>query len=64
MNSEQLIIEKLNKIETKIETIEKNMVHVDEILTEDDLKVLNEYHKEKELGKLVGHEDMKRELIK
>lgn len=62
MKSEQLILQKLGRIEKEVETIKKHMVDVDSIITEEDYKALLEYRKEKESGRLFSHERIKKEL--
>jgi len=62
MNSEKTILQKLEKIEKEIEDIREHMVDIDSIMTEDDYLALLEYRKEKEAGKLVSHEQLKKEL--
>ena len=62
MKSEQLILQKLGRIEKEVETIKKHMVDVDSIITEEDYKTLLEYREEKKSGKLVSHERVKKEL--
>lgn len=62
MRREQLILEKLEKIEKQVETITEHMVDIDGIMTEEDYQALLEYRKEKRSGKLISHEQVKREL--
>ena len=62
MNSEKTILQKLDKIEKEIEDIREHMVDIDSIMTEEDYLALLEYRKEKEAGKLVSHEQIKKEL--
>ncbi len=62
MNGQELILEKLERIEQKVETIEEHMVDIDSIMTETDYEALLEFRKEKAAGKLVSHEQLKKEL--
>ena len=62
MNSEKTILQKLEKIEKEIEDIRDHMVDIDSIMTEEDYLALLEYRKEKEAGKLVSHEQIRKEL--
>ena len=62
MTSEQQILEKLEKIEKDISNIKDHMVDIDCIMTEEDYESLLSYREEKNLGKLVSHEELKKEL--
>lgn len=62
MNEQQLILQKLEKIEKGVENIKEHMVDVDSIMTEEDYADLVEYRKEKETRKLISHEQLKKEL--
>ncbi len=56
------IFEELDFLKKKILSIEKHMVDIDSILTEDDFSALTEYRKEKAESKLVSHDQLKTEL--
>jgi len=60
--TEQQIIQKLDKIEQELGEIKEHMIGVDSIMTEDDYEALVAYRKEKSAGKLISHEDVKKEL--
>lgn len=62
MESEQQIMEKLHKIEKDVEEIKAHMADVDSIMTEEDYEALLAYRKEKAEGKLISHEEIKKEL--
>ena len=62
MEFEKQVMEKLDKLDKEIETIKKHMVDIDTIMTEEDYEALLEYRKEKAQGKLISHEDLKKEL--
>jgi len=62
MKSEQLILQKLEKIEKEVEGIKEHMVDADAVLTEEDFTALLDYRKEKRENKLVSHEILKKEL--
>ncbi len=57
-----MVLEKLNKIEKEIHEIKDHMVDIDSIMTEDDYESLLAYRKEKSSGKLISHEQLKKEL--
>ena len=61
-NETKLILEKLEKIEKNVEQIREHMVDSDAILTEEDYEALLEYRKEKAEGRLVSHDELKKEL--
>jgi len=63
MAFEQQILQKLESIEGGIKEIKEHMVNVDTILTEEDYGDLIAYREEKEKGKLVSHEQLKKELM-
>jgi hypothetical protein len=52
----------LKKIEKDLSEIKEHMVDIDSILTEDDYLALTEYRSDKAKGRLVLHEDLKKEL--
>lgn len=60
--SETQVLQKLGEIEKEIRYIKENMLDADSIMTEEDFEALLEYRKEKKAGKLVSHEDVKKEL--
>ena len=62
MESEQLIFEKLEKIEKQVEVISEHMIDIDSIMTEEDYEALLYYREEKQDGKLISHEQVKKEL--
>ncbi len=62
VNEQQLILQKLEKIERGVEDIKEHMVDIDSIMTEEDYADLIEYRKEKEAGKLISDEQLKKEL--
>ncbi len=61
MASEQ-ILKKLDKIEQELVEIKEHMVDIDSIMTEEDFKALLEYRKDKSVGELISHEQLKKEL--
>ncbi|MBI2583410.1 MAG: hypothetical protein HYW25_01970 [Candidatus Aenigmarchaeota archaeon] len=61
MSAETQILEKLEKIEREVKEIREHMVDIDSIMTEDDYEALLQYRKEKEEGKLISHEQLKKE---
>jgi len=52
----------LKLLRRELYEIKKHMVDTDAILTEDDYMTLQEYKKEKSGGKLILHEELKKEL--
>jgi len=63
MTSEmKLVLNKLDTIKLELDFIKKNMIDADSILTEEDYQSLVEYRKEKSVGKLISHEQLKKEL--
>lgn len=58
----QQIMAKLNRIEKEVGEIRENMVDADTIMTEEDYEALLSYRKEKVSGKLVSHENLKKQL--
>ena len=62
MRAEQLVMEKLEKIEKEIVQLKKTKVDADSVMTEDDYAALLGYRKEKAQRKLVSHEKIKKEL--
>ncbi len=62
MDVEQQILQKLEKIEREVKEIKGHMVDIDSIMTEEDYGSLIAYREEKAAGKLVSHEQLKKEL--
>jgi len=62
VNETKLILQKLEKIEKDVEQIRDHMVDSDAIMTEEDYESLLKYRKEKSEGKLVSHNELKKEL--
>ena len=56
------ILEKLDKIEKEVKQIKNHMVDVDSIMTEEDYEALLAYREEKKAGKLITHDELKKEL--
>ena len=52
----------LEFVKKELVEIKKHMVDIDRILTEDDYKALQEYNIEKSEGKLISHEELKKEF--
>ncbi|MBE0522671.1 MAG: hypothetical protein IBX39_10465 [Candidatus Methanoperedenaceae archaeon] len=61
-NRDSIFLHKLEKIEKDVAEIKKHMVDVDSIMTEEDYEALLKFRKEKSSGKLISHEQLKREL--
>ena len=62
MTENQQIIQELNNLKKEVKQIKERMVDIDSILTEDDYEALLTYRKEKKAGKLVSHDQLKKEL--
>ena len=62
MKTEQLILEKLEKIEKKVENIEEHMVDVDTILTEEERNLLDWSVKNEKEGRLVSSKELRKQL--
>ncbi len=62
MNTQQAVLEKLDRIEKEIHEIKEHMADRDSIMTEEDYEALMAYRKEKASGKLISHEQLKKEL--
>lgn len=60
--AEKQLIQELKGIKKELHYIKEHMVDVDSVMTEEDYMALQEYRKEKKEGKLISHEDLKREL--
>ena len=58
MKGEQLILEKLEKIEKEVGEIKEHMVDVDTILTAEERIMINESIKHEKDGKLISLEDI------
>ncbi|NOR48560.1 MAG: hypothetical protein GQ533_11045 [Methanosarcinaceae archaeon] len=56
------IIHELRAIKEDLDFIKDHMVDVDSIMVEDDYLSLNEYRAEKKTGKLISHDELKREI--
>ena len=56
------IVKDIKEIKKDIAYLKKHMVDVDSIMTEDDFESLLDYRTEKEQGKLVSEEQLKKEL--
>lgn len=56
------IHEDLNYVKDKIINIEKHMVDIDSIMTEDDYKAIEDYRQQKDKGELMSHNEVKKEL--
>tara|TARA_Y100000310_G_C20305303_1_gene633667 strand:- start:88 stop:291 length:204 start_codon:yes stop_codon:yes gene_type:complete len=52
----------LKAMKKEIAFIKDHMVDKDSVMTEDDYESLLVYRKEKELGQLISHNDLKKEL--
>ena len=66
MSNSNISLETIHKdlelIKNKVINIEKHMIDIDSIMTEEDYKALIDYEKEKSEGKLVSHKALKKEL--
>ena len=62
METKQLVINRLNKIEKQISQLKKQIIDEDSIMTEEDYAALLGYRKDKAEGKLISHEEMKKQL--
>ncbi len=60
IDSEEIVHE-LRAIRDDLDFIKRHMVDVDSIMTEEDFHSLNEFRSEKNTGKLVSHEELKKE---
>ncbi len=60
--SEATLAAELKAIREDIDYIKEHMVDADSIMTEDDYEALLAYRKEKKAGKLISHEQLKKEL--
>jgi hypothetical protein len=59
---ETAVIEELKAIKQDLAYIKQHMVDIDNILAEEDYKALQDYRKEKDAGKLISHDMLKKEL--
>ena len=62
MKGEQLILEKLEKIERELEDLKINRVDQDTILDEQDKRAIKKAQKEEKASKLIPLEKLKKEL--
>jgi len=62
-NENKQIINELKNIKIDINFIKQHMIDVDSIMTKEDYEALKEYEKEKREGKLISHEELKKELV-
>ena len=62
MVDERVILEKLERLEKEVKGIKETMVDADKAVTEEDYSALLDYRKEKVAGKLISHEQLKKEL--
>ena len=62
MQAEQSIINKLNKLEQEVKEIKEQLIDPDSIMTEEDYEALLDYREQKKTGKLINHEQLKKEL--
>lgn len=62
MASETMIMGKLEEIKSELDYIKEHMVDMDSIMTEEDYEALQAYREEKKTGKLISHEQLKKEL--
>lgn len=62
MKTGQLILEKLERIEKKVENIEEHMVDVDTILTAEERILLDQSIKNEKEGKLVSSKELRKQF--
>ncbi|MBI2574310.1 hypothetical protein HYV82_00295 [Candidatus Woesearchaeota archaeon] len=62
MAGEKLIMQKLQKLEKEVTQIKAQMADIDSVMTEEDYLALMDYRKEKASGRLLSHEQVKKEL--
>ncbi|MBU4452382.1 MAG: hypothetical protein KJ851_06305 [Nanoarchaeota archaeon] len=62
IDRQQLILQKLEKIQKEVEEIREHMVDVDRIMCEEDYEALLKFREEKAAGRLISHEQLKQEL--
>jgi len=62
MEDTKELLNELKIIKVNIDFIKQHMVDIDSIMTAEDYEALKEYEKEKKTGKLVSHEELKKEL--
>ena len=58
----QEIMKKLAKLQKDVNYLKENMVDIDSIITEEDKRNFEEYEKEKNEGRLISEEQLKKEL--
>jgi len=49
-------------VRKRVLEIEKHLLDIDNIMTESDFLALQSFHKEKNTGKLISHDDLKKEF--
>ncbi len=62
LKTEELILEKLDTIESELRDIKGRIVDLDTFLTEEDINSIKEAEKELKEGKTTSHESLKKEL--
>ena len=62
MKTEQLILEKLEKIEKEVGEIKENMPNKDMFLTSEEEVLLKESYENEKKGKLISSEDLRKEI--
>ncbi len=62
MAGEKLIMQKLQKLEKEVTQIKAQMADIDSVMTEEDYLALMDYRKQKASGRLLSHEQVKKEL--
>lgn len=62
MKSEQIILQKLEKIERDVEEIKEHMVNVDTILDQEDMIAIEEAERDLKEGKTITLEQLKKEM--
>ncbi len=61
MTTQELILEKLDRIEKRVDLIQK-MIDPDTIMSEDDYRAVLAYREDRRRGRLISHEKLKKEL--
>ena len=62
MKTEQIILQKLEKIEKEVEEIKEHMVD-DSILTAEEKTLLNESIKNEKEGKLISSKELRKQIV-
>ena len=62
MNTEQLILQKLEKIEQKVDRIEEHIEELDMFLSAEEKQLLEESFVNEKEGKLLSSSDLKKQL--